>query len=88
MTKPKTPRRVRGYDQLVVAAVLGATPITPAVELGRFCVEHNVSVDTVSRRLGVSRQTVYSWFTGARTPRPKKLVELIELLAVLRTESA
>ena len=88
MTPPKRSQRVRGYDQIVAATVMGAQPITPAVELGRFCVERNVPVESVAARLGVSRQTVYSWFTGARTPRPKRLIDVIELLAVLRSESA
>lgn len=85
---PKPPRRVRGYDQHLVAAVLNTTPVTPAVELGQFCVVHNVPVETVARRMKVSRPTVYAWFTGTRTPRAKNLSELIELLAVLRSESA
>lgn len=39
------------------------------VKLGRACIEHNMPVAVVAERLGVSRQTVYSWFTGASVPR-------------------
>lgn len=81
---PKAPRRGRSYDQLMVRAVMGAKPVTPAVALGQFCVTHNVSVEEVATRLGVTRPTVYAWFTGVRQPRPGKLASLIELLAVLR----
>ena len=68
----------------MVRAVMGATPVTPAVELGQFCVTHNISVEDVATRIGVTRTTVYSWFTGERQPRPGKLAALIELLATLR----
>jgi len=39
------------------------------VKLGRACIENNVPVAVVAKRLGVSRQAVYSWFTGASIPR-------------------
>jgi transcriptional regulator with XRE-family HTH domain len=84
MTMPEPRRVVRGYDQLVAAAVMGAQPVTPAIELGQFCVAHNVPVEYVATRLGVTRTTVYSWFTGRRKPRPKKLQELIDFLADMR----
>ena len=79
-------RRKRGYDQFVVRDVMAATPVTPAIELGQFCVAHNIPVEQVADRLGVTRTTVYSWFTGKSKPRPAKVEALIELLAALRAE--
>ena len=79
-------RRKRGYDQFVVRDVLAATPVTPAIELGRFCVEHNIPVEQIADRLGVTRTTVYSWFTGRSKPRPAKVEAVIALLASLRSE--
>jgi hypothetical protein len=38
-------------------------------QLGRVCIENNVPVASVAEHLGVSRQTVYSWFIGVSKPR-------------------
>ena len=38
------------------------------VKLGRACIAADISVSVVARRLGVSKQTVYNWFTGAVEP--------------------
>jgi len=38
------------------------------VELGKFCIEHDIPVMQVSTVLGVSRQTVYNWFVGLTAP--------------------
>ena len=38
------------------------------VELGKFCIEHDIPVMQVSAVLGVSRQTVYNWFVGLTAP--------------------
>lgn len=62
---------------------MGAGPVTPAVALGRFCVTHNIPVKLIAGRVGVTRTTVYSWFTGERQPRAGRLAELTELLAAL-----
>lgn len=35
------------------------------------------SVSELARRLGVSRQTVHAWLSGASEPRARHLVELI-----------
>jgi len=39
------------------------------VRLGKLCIEHNVPVMVVAKRLGVSRTTVYNWFCGASAPQ-------------------
>lgn len=49
------------------------------VKLGRACIKYNVPVAVVAKRLGVSRQTVYSWFTGASAPR-RSTEEKIKIL--------
>ena len=81
-------KRVRSYDQLTVRAVLGATPVTPPVELGRLCIERDIPVLDVAHKLGVARGTVYAWFTGRRKPRPAKLALLSEYLAQLKAQRA
>lgn len=38
------------------------------VQLGRVCIKHNVPVAVVASRFGVTRQTVYNWFSGVSSP--------------------
>lgn len=51
------------YSQKVINAV-AATPKSLGNQLGRWSIHHHVPVTLISKALGVSRQTVYNWFTG------------------------
>lgn len=61
---------MQGYTIRVAEAIKNADGKLLGVQLGRLCLEHNVGVVTVANRLGVTRQTVYSWFTGKSKPHP------------------
>jgi transposase-like protein len=52
-----------------VRAVRAVDPSHPAAELARLCVEHEIPVSTVAAEFGVTRASVYGWFSGARRPR-------------------
>lgn len=54
------------------------------VQLGRVCIENNVPVATVAEHLGVSRQTVYSWFIGVARPRRGTEAKIQALIANLQ----
>lgn len=43
---------------------MDADPHLLGVQLGRYCIEHNVSVLRVCKDLDVSKAAVYRWFTG------------------------
>ncbi len=62
---------MRGYSLHVADALRSADSELPWVKLGLICVDRGIPVDTVAKALGVSRQTVYSWFLGRYTPNPK-----------------
>lgn len=51
------------YSQKVIDAV-SATPKSLGNQLGRWAIHHNMPVTHIAKALGVSRQTVYNWFTG------------------------
>lgn len=51
------------YQQKVIDAIT-KTPKSLGNQLGRWAVYHDFPVTKISRALGVSRQTVYNWFTG------------------------
>lgn len=51
------------YSQEVIDKITH-TPKSLGNQLGRWAVYHDISVVKLARALGVSRQTVYNWFTG------------------------
>ena len=61
-----------GYSVRLVEAIKGADAKLIGVRLGRMCLRHDVSVVKVAEALGVSRQTIYHWFSGIREPNPSK----------------
>jgi hypothetical protein len=61
-----------GYSIKVAEAVRNADESLLGVQLGRKCVERNIPIVDVARTLKVSRQTIYSWFTGLTHPHPHR----------------
>lgn len=59
-----------GYSIRVAETIKKADGNLVGVQLGRICLERDLSVAEVARILGVSRQTVYGWFCGTKTPQP------------------
>ena len=47
-----------------------------------ICREHGVSVDDIADKLGVSVQTIYSWFSARKMPTVDHLIELADVLGV------
>lgn len=80
-------RNVRGYDTQFVARIRAAPADLPGVALGLACVALNIPVFDVASELGVSRMTVYGWFTGTVAPRPER-VRAIRALHVKLSEAA
>lgn len=39
------------------------------VRLGRVCIGKGIPVSDVAEALGVSRQTIYNWFSGGTIPQ-------------------
>lgn len=68
---------LRGYSLRLVDAIKSANPRHPGVRLGKYCIAKGISVNQMAKYFGVSRMTVYTWFTGNGLPRKDKL-ELIE----------
>lgn len=57
-----------GYSVLTLKKNAAADARHPGVQLGKLCIEADVSVTEVAERLQVSRQTVYNWFLGVKEP--------------------
>jgi len=70
----------RGYSYTIVKAIAAADQTLPGVRLAQVCVTHDISVASVAETLGVSRQTVYSWFIGRFKPRQHEANRIEELI--------
>ena len=57
-----------GYSLRLVERNRQASDLKLGVRLGRVCIEQNVPVSTVASQFGVTRQTVYNWFSGVSSP--------------------
>jgi DNA-binding transcriptional regulator YiaG len=71
----------RGYSYTIVKAIEAADQTLPGVRLAQVCVSRNISVASVATVLGVSRQTVYSWFTGRFKPRLHEANRIEDLIS-------
>ena len=57
-----------GYTARLIELNKRANISSLGVRLGRVCIKQDVPVSTVAEAMGVSRQTVYNWFTGSVLP--------------------
>ena len=53
-----------GYSQKLIEANKAANQQHIGVKLGKACIKKDVPVQVVCKMIGVSRTTIYSWFTG------------------------
>lgn len=72
-----------GYSHSIVQLVKKADSRLIGVALGRLCIERNIPVRQVAERFGVSRQTVYSWFTGKHIPKSDMLNKMHKFVVSL-----
>lgn len=75
---------LRGYSFRLFKANRTADPTNIGVQLGRYCIEHDISVYEVAEMFDVSRQTIYSWFVGASVPHKTKAEKIQALLKKAR----
>ena len=54
------------------------------IRLGGGCIKYNVPVADVSKRLNVSRQSVYNWFIGESIPKAPAARKIKKLIPKLR----
>lgn len=76
-----------GYSQRLIVANRKADAKSSGVRLGRFCIAQDIPVTQVAGELGVSRATVYNWFTGDCSPTRELCDRIEEWMTQLR-ESA
>ena len=67
---------MQGYSIRIAEAIKSADGNLLGVQLGRLCIERNISVAEVACTLKVTRQTIYGWFSGTTSPRPSHESEI------------
>lgn len=72
---------LRGYSYALHLANQDADPRFIGVRLGKFCIKNSIPVVKVAEQFGVSRMTIYQWFTGQTQPRSSKVEKIEKYLA-------
>lgn len=72
-----------GYSLRLIERNRQASEKHLGVRLGRQCILHQVPVSTVAKEFGVTRQTVYNWFSGISTPADTLHTLILSYLAKL-----
>jgi DNA-binding transcriptional regulator YiaG len=63
----------------MVKTVEQADQKLPGVQLAVTCIKLEIPAAQVAIHLGVTRQTVYSWFTGRFKPKADQLLKIVDL---------
>jgi len=61
----------RGFSYKTIQLNREADPRHLGVRLGRVCLERNISAIDCATSLGVSKYTIYKWWSGAWKPNTK-----------------
>mgnify|MGYP003648548244 CR=1 FL=1 len=75
-----------GYSLRLAQVNKKASARSLGVKLGRTCIKRSVPVSQVAYDLGVSRQTVYNWFTGVNKPSKQTAEEISELIVLYQRD--
>jgi transcriptional regulator with XRE-family HTH domain len=70
---------MRGYSYEFVKkirALAKSSQAPEAVQLASKAIERGIPIIRIADRVGVSRMTVYDWFTGKYEPTPQNLRKL------------
>lgn len=62
-------------------------PGDPIFTLGAICVARNIVPSVIGKRLKVSKQTVYDWFSQKYSPRPDTLDEINKYIKELQRKT-
>ena len=73
-----------GYTLKLVSLNRAANKNSLGVKLGKLCIQYDIPVAYVSSSLGVSRQTVYNWFTGESEPNEKTKESIEKLITKIK----
>jgi hypothetical protein len=71
---------LRGYSFRLVKANQAADSKNLGVQLGRYCITNDIPVALIAAKLGVTRMTIYNWFTGVGVPHKDKARKIEKII--------
>lgn len=71
----------RGYYTLFIRKVEEADQGDLVRQYANACIDRNLPMSEVARRMDVTRATIYNWFTGKATPRAHQQEKIRKTLA-------
>ena len=72
---------LRGYSTSFVRAIAESKLSDLVAQFAHHCVAREIPVAAVAERVGVTRVTVYAWFTGRSKPRAQHQEKIRQILA-------
>mgnify|MGYP006279935761 FL=1 len=73
-----------GYSARIIEANRQECSTRLGVMLGRLCIALDIPVNIIATDAGVSKQTVYNWFTGVCDPHPRLVSQIQKLVISLK----
>jgi hypothetical protein len=74
----------RGYSLRIIRSNQSADEQLLGVKLGRICIQKEYSVREIAEYFGVSRMTIYKWFTGEWKPRQSHCEKIEQVISRLK----
>lgn len=71
----------RGYSTLFIRKVDEADQGDLVRQYAHACIDRNLPIMEVARRMEVTRATIYNWFTGKSSPRAHQQEKIRKTLA-------
>lgn len=75
-----------GYTVSLFFANKDADKNSIGVLLGTECISRDIPVALVAKKLKVSRQTIYNWFSGLHTPADDHTIEISRFLGDIKQD--
>jgi AcrR family transcriptional regulator len=72
---------LRGYSTSFVSAITHGRLSDLMFQFANECLVREIPVSAVAERIGVTRATVYAWFTGRAEPRARHQEKIKQILA-------
>ena len=67
---------MRGYSQTIIDKNNTAPAGNLGVKLGKVCIPRGITVTFLANYFGVTRPTIYAWFSGEKAPRQSQAAKI------------
>lgn len=71
----------RGYSTLFLRKVEEADQGDLVIQYANACIDRDLPITEIARRMDVTRATIYNWFTGKSAPRAHQKEKIRKALA-------